>query len=156
MQHTPPTAPKPTALIVDDDKDLSEAFAIALELVGFETKIINDSTKALERISAHKPDLVTLDMQMPNLSGTEVLRLIRADEHIRRVRVILITANERASATEEMERMADVILIKPVTFSQIKDIAMRLVHLPSDEDDAPDAPPFDKSSIDRKPPLEFM
>jgi hypothetical protein len=55
-----------------------------------------------------------------------------------------------------MERMADVILIKPVTFSQIKDIAMRLVHLPSDEDDAPDAPPFDKSSIDRKPPLEFM
>ncbi|MEO8395103.1 MAG: hypothetical protein ABI700_19050, partial [Chloroflexota bacterium] len=102
-------------------------------------------------------------------SGAEVLRLIRADEQIKRVRVILITANERASSTEEMERMADVILIKPITFSQIKQIAARLVQPPNDEASADadpeasaDADPdagnerFDKSSIDRKPPIEFM
>ena len=149
---------KPTALIVDDDKDLSEAFAIALELVGFDTEILNDSTQAIQHLTAHLPDLVTLDMQMPNLSGTEVLRLIRADEQIKRVRVILITANERASATEEMERMADVILIKPVTFSQIKDIAVRLVHLPDDPDDdkpepAPSAAPADPT--DSLPPIQI-
>lgn len=160
MQPIKPAHPKPTALIIDDDKDLSEAFALALDLVGFETEIINDSTQAIERISAHKPDLVTLDMQMPRLSGAEVLRLIRANEQIKRTRVILITANERASSTEEMERMADVILIKPITFSQIKQIAARLVQPPNAESDPanPEAENerFDKSSIDRKPPLEFM
>ena len=132
MHPQQPTQAKPTALIVDDDKDLSRAFAIALDLVGFETEVINDSTKAIDRITTQKPDLVTLDMQMPQLSGAEVLRRIRADEQIKRVKVILITANERASSTEELARMADVILIKPITFSMIKEIAARLV-TPSDE-----------------------
>jgi len=150
MKLMQPALHKPTALIIDDDKDLSEAFAIALDLVGFDTEIINDSTKAIERISAHTPDLVTLDMQMPHLSGAEVLRLIRANEQIRRVRVILITANERASATEEMERMADVILIKPITFSQIKEIAARLVQPP--DETAADMP----STPANEPPSDTM
>ncbi|MBI1255937.1 MAG: response regulator [Chloroflexi bacterium] len=159
MHQTPPTPHKPFALIVDDDRDLSEAFAMALSLVGFTTEIVNDSTQALKRIAEGKPDIVTLDMQMPRLSGAEVLRLIRADDQIKQVRVILITANERASATEEIERMADVILIKPIMFSQIKEIAARLVHLPDDPDD--DDPAAEKTNarrfpINPKPPLDLM
>ncbi len=74
-----------------------------------------------------QPALVTLDMQMPNLSGRDVLLGIRADERSRRVKVILITANVRASATEELVDLADIILIKPVTLSQISEMAARLV-----------------------------
>ena len=161
MQQTPATPHKPFALIVDDDRDLSEAFAMALQLVGFTTEIVNDSTQALRRIAEAKPDIVTLDMQMPRLSGTEVLRLIRADEQTKRVRVILITANERASASEEIERMADVILIKPIMFSQIKEIAARMVHLPDDDDDDNSDPAAEKTNdrrfpINPKPPLDLM
>ncbi len=117
----------PVAMIIDDDKGLSEAFAVALDIVGFETRIVNDSRVALERITAEQPALVTLDMQMPNLSGRDVLLGIRADERSRRVKVILITANVRASATEELVDLADIILIKPVTLSQISEMAARLV-----------------------------
>lgn len=117
----------PVAMIIDDDRGLSEAFADALDIVGFETTIINDSREAVERIAAEQPALVTLDMQMPNLSGADVLRSIRADERLRRVKVILITASERASASEELIDLADIILIKPVTFSQISEMAARLV-----------------------------
>lgn len=117
----------PVALVIDDDKNLSEAFAVALDIVGFETSVVNDSREAMARIAAEQPALVTLDMQMPNLTGADLLRQIRANEQTRRVKIILITANERASATEALVDMADLILIKPVTLSQISEMAARLV-----------------------------
>lgn len=117
----------PVALVIDDDKNLSEAFAVALDIVGFETSVVNDSREAMARIAAEQPALVTLDMQMPNLTGADLLRQIRANEQTRRVKIILITANERASATDALVDMADLILIKPVTLSQISEMAARLV-----------------------------
>jgi CheY-like chemotaxis protein len=120
----------PQALVIDDDVNLSEIFARALDLAGFETEILNDSTIALDRISAQRPALVTLDMQMPVVPGDEILRQIRADETLKHTRVMLVTANERASDTQEIDLLADVILIKPVTLTQIKEIAMRLMNIP--------------------------
>ena len=129
---------QPTAIIVDDDKDLGEIFSIALNSVGFTTEHVNDSRQALERITARHPDLVTLDMQMPYLSGDEILRQIRADEQLKSVKVILITANSRASESKEIERLADVILIKPITLSEITRFAKRLIQ---DRSSKPQPPP---------------
>lgn len=120
---------KPVALVIDDDKSLSLALATVLDIVGFETDVVNDSRVALERIRSEKPVLVTLDMQMPVVSGSEILRGIRDDAQLQGTRVILITANARTSAIEEIEALADVILTKPLTLSQISQIATRLVPL---------------------------
>jgi DNA-binding response OmpR family regulator len=118
---------KPIALVIDDDRDLSEVFSLALDFAGFETEVINDSTLAMARITAQKPALVTLDMQMPHVSGSDLLRLIRADDTLKHTKVLLITANERIKDTQEIDLLADVVLIKPITFSQLKDMAGRLV-----------------------------
>lgn len=118
---------KPIALVIDDDQDLSEVFSLALDFAGFDTEIINDSTQAMERITARKPLLITLDMQMPLVSGVDILRKIRADDELKHIKVLMVTANERASNTQEIDMLADVILIKPITFSQLKDMAGRLV-----------------------------
>jgi two-component system alkaline phosphatase synthesis response regulator PhoP len=118
---------KPTAIIVDDDRNLSEIFSIALDAAGFATERVMDSRRALERIAAQKPDLITLDMQMPYLSGDEILRQIRADETLKAIKVIMITANSRVAEVKDIERLADVILIKPVTLSQVMNFAKRLI-----------------------------
>lgn len=123
---------KPSAIIVDDNKDLGEIFSLALDSAGFTTERINDSRLALERIAAQHPDLVTLDMQMPYLSGDEILRQMRADEQMKSIKVILITANSRAGESKEIERLADVILIKPVTLGEITRFAKRLIQDRSD------------------------
>lgn len=124
---------KPFALVVDDDENLADGFASALELVGFETEQINDSRLTIERMKARLPAVVSLDLQMPHVSGAELLRLIRAEPQFADVKVILVTANERAAERENIDGLADIILLKPITFSQIKDFATRLIYNGGDQ-----------------------
>ncbi len=126
MLNQSPPPEKPLALVVDDDPDLGEIFAEALQSVGFETTVLQDSRLALETMAQRPPSLVSLDMQMPHLSGVDILRLIRADERFEKVKIIMVTANGRVSEETDVALLADVVLIKPVTFRQIKDFAERL------------------------------
>ncbi|MEO8606820.1 MAG: response regulator [Chloroflexota bacterium] len=119
---------KPLALVVDDDLSLGEMFGMAFELAGFDTEVIHDGRLTIERMSARKPALVSLDMQMPHMTGAEVLRQIRADARFKGVKVMMITANGRAAEEATVRELADIILIKPVTLSQIKEFATRLTH----------------------------
>lgn len=116
----------PTAIVVDDDLNIGSIFKTALELSGFSVEHIQDSRRAFERIRAVQPILVTLDMQMPIVSGAELLRAIRADEQLVGTKVMLVTANSRVTQDEAVNQLADVILIKPVTLAQIRDLATRL------------------------------
>ncbi len=126
---------KSLVLVIEDDPSLSALFASVLEMIGFEVEMIQDSREAMTRIAQRRPALVMLDMQMPHVTGQEVLRQIRADERFRALKVMMVTANARAAEQEELERLADVILIKPVTFDQIKEFTLRLVPLEKAEPD---------------------
>ncbi len=124
---------KPLALVVDDDLSLGEMFGMALELAGFEAEVIHDARLTIEHMTARKPALVSLDMQMPHMTGAEVLRKIRADARFTGVKVMVITANGRAAEEAIVRELADIILIKPVTFTQIKEFATRLTHTKKDD-----------------------
>jgi len=116
---------KPFALIVEDDIELSDIFAVVLQASGMETEIVRDGSLALPRISATSPDVVVLDMHLPNVSGMEILSQLRADPVLRTTRVVVITAD--ALLARASEGQADLALIKPVSFSQISDLTSRLV-----------------------------
>jgi two-component system, cell cycle response regulator DivK len=116
------------AIVVDDDKDLGQVFAQALEMVGFETEVIHDSRKAMTQIMTRKPMLVSLDMQMPHVSGIELLLQIRAEASLTGIKIIMVSANGRIAENNDVFQMADMILIKPVTFKQIKELASRLMN----------------------------
>jgi CheY-like chemotaxis protein len=117
-----------SALIIEDDSDLAIIFSQALQAAGFATGIIQDGDQALARLAITTPDVVVLDLHMPRVSGAEILRRIRADARLAGTRVIIATADIRA--TDMLQDQADLVLIKPVSFAQLRDLAGRLASPP--------------------------
>jgi CheY-like chemotaxis protein len=117
-----------SALIIEDNSDLAIIFSQALQAAGFATGIIQDGDQALARLAITTPDVVVLDLHMPRVSGVEILRRIRADARLAGTRVIVATADMRA--TDMLQDQADLVLIKPVSFTQLRDLAGRLASPP--------------------------
>ena len=80
-----------TILVVDDDPDAREFFVTVLEDHGYATVSARDGNEALDRIGDGLPDLVTLDITMPEKSGVGVYRKLREDEGLKDIPVIIIT-----------------------------------------------------------------
>src|SRR5918996_5224327 len=78
-----------TVLVVDDEKTLRETVAYELEQEGFRVVTAADGRAALEGFRAESPDLVLLDLMLPELSGTEVCRILRSESN---VPIIMLTA----------------------------------------------------------------
>jgi len=118
---------KPTALIVEDDVDSFTVVKITLESVGFRTMRAADGEEALAllKIMKPKPCLVILDLHLPEVDGTDVLRHIRADGRLMSVKVIVATAYRELA--EEIWDQADQVLLKPFRFPQLQEMAVRLI-----------------------------
>jgi len=80
-----------TILVVDDDPDARTYMTTLLEDNGYATVAAKDGTDALGKIEAQAPDLVTLDIAMPETSGVAVYRALKENEQLRSVPVIIIT-----------------------------------------------------------------
>ncbi len=115
---------KALALIVEDDRDLSTIFADTLHEAGFNVEVARDGRVALIRLAEMVPDVVILDINLPFVSGAEVLMHIRADARMAQTRVIVVTANPQMASM--VEDQADLVLIKPVGFAQLFSLAIRL------------------------------
>jgi DNA-binding response OmpR family regulator len=115
---------QPLAFIVEDDQKLAAIFTEALHAAQYNTESILSGEKAASRLSEIAPDLVILDLHLPQVSGKNILRQIRADSRLQNTRVILATADPIVAETLRDE--ADVVLIKPVSYSQLRDLATRL------------------------------
>jgi DNA-binding response OmpR family regulator len=116
--------PKNTALVIEDDEDLSEIFSKALEKAGFEVETIRDGKIAQEHLKEVVPNVIALDLHLPHVDGATLLKQINADERLSKTRVILTTAD--AAQAEFLRDMADIVMIKPISFSQLRDISARL------------------------------
>ena len=80
-----------TVLVVDDDPDARDFFITVLEDNGYATVSARDGNEALERLEESIPDLVTLDVTMPEKSGVGVYRKLRETEEYKGIPVIIIT-----------------------------------------------------------------
>ncbi len=114
----------PLGLIIEDDDDAAAIVDEALQLAGYDTEVIQDGKTAMTRLAIIEPAIVTLDLHLPHISGTNILHQIRTDERLAETRVMLVTADPRLAETVREE--ADLVLLKPVTFSQLRDLAARL------------------------------
>ena len=104
-------AVRPVLLIVDDDQELCTLLVEYLVPEGFVVQILGNGAAALERLAHAPPDLVVLDVMLPELSGFEVLRRIRANSA---VPVIMLTARgEEVDRVVGLEMGADDYLPKP-------------------------------------------
>jgi two-component system, OmpR family, alkaline phosphatase synthesis response regulator PhoP len=101
-------------LVADDERDIAELVAYNLEAEGFAVQKAHDGRRAWEAIRREKPDLVILDLMMPELPGTEVCRLIRANAETAAIPVIMLTAKaETLDRIVGLEIGADDYLTKP-------------------------------------------
>lgn len=79
-------------LVVDDTKDARVVLARLLRLGGYQPLLADDGPTALQSIEAEHPDLVLLDLMMPDMNGVEVLENLRQDPRYKSLPVILFTA----------------------------------------------------------------
>ena len=114
------------ALIIEDDEDLANIFSEALRGVGFVVEHVADGQVARERLkSGVAPFLILLDMHIPYVSGADLLtNIIKKDERLAKTIVIITTADARMG--EAYNEQADFVMIKPISFVQLRDLTSRL------------------------------
>lgn len=115
---------KNTALVIEDDVDLSEIFTAALEAAGFEVETIHDGEVAQQRLGLVVPNVIVLDMHLPHVDGPTLLKQIHADPRLQKARIIIATADNVQG--EFYRDQATIVMIKPISFSQLRDISARL------------------------------
>ena len=107
-------AEAPLILVADDDPDILELVKLRLELAGHPTLAARDGAEALALIQEHAPALCILDVQMPRMTGFDVLHKMRADDEMRGIPVILLTASvQDQDVIKGLESGADDYLRKP-------------------------------------------
>jgi len=109
--HSPDAFLKGRVLVVDDDPALAEMLGIVLRGEGFEPSFVADGDKALAAFRDSKPDVVLLDLMLPNKDGLEVCRQIRAESG---VPIVMLTAkSDTVDVVLGLESGADDYIVKP-------------------------------------------
>lgn len=115
---------KPFALIIEDDRDIVALFRHVLDLAGYRTEIVLDGKVAVEHLAKSKPDIVLLDLKLPGVSGSDILAMMNADENLKHVPVVVITAHAHYAQTLPVN--PELVLIKPVNIEQLSDLILRI------------------------------
>ena len=106
-----------TVLVVDDEKTLREAVAYELQQEGYRVVTAADGRQALESFRAERPDLVLLDLMLPELSGMEVCRIMRSESD---VPIIMLTAkSSEIDKVVGLEVGADDYVTKPFSLREL-------------------------------------
>jgi PAS domain S-box-containing protein len=115
------SAPAARILVVDDNADAAHSLKLLLELDGHEVEAALSSADALARMHAFKPQVVLLDIGLPQMDGYEVARRIRAAPELAGVRLIALTGYGQAEDKERAKSCGfDDHLIKPVDYSALQ------------------------------------
>ena len=116
-----------SAVIIEDNVDIAEVYAATLEMLGFDTEVVTDGQRALHVLERAIPQLVVLDMNLPQVSGHYIYKSIRANPRLHDTVVFIATANTViASALRDDVRSQDHITIKPVSPSELSEFASSL------------------------------
>jgi len=108
---------RPLVLAVDDEEPIRKLLSANLSVAGFGIVTTSNGTTALVLLKEREPDLVLLDIMMPDLDGFHVLDLIRQDSN---VPVIMLTAKAGvAPLRDALEQGADGYILKPFSFLQL-------------------------------------
>ena len=117
-----------TILIVEDEDDAAELFSEMMRVSGFRVLKTSRSTLALPMMATEKPDLILLDIMMPEMSGLDILRQMRQDPALARIPVIVISAKSMPTDIKNsMEAGASTYLTKPVGYVELKEAVERLL-----------------------------
>ncbi|GER59892.1 two-component system response regulator [Patiriisocius marinus] len=115
-------------LIVDDEPNIVMSLEYAFKKKGFEVFIARDGSEALTILKDTIPDIVLLDIMMPNVDGYQTLKHIKNTVSLEATKVVFLTAKNKASDIEKGLKIgADKYLIKPFSVKKIVSEILELV-----------------------------
>jgi CheY-like chemotaxis protein len=91
----------PKILIVDDDVIITDLMKMLVSMEGHQPTTVNDSTKAIEVADSVHPDLITLDLMMPGLTGFELCELLHNDPRFANIPVVIVSAKDDFASKEQ-------------------------------------------------------
>lgn len=131
--------PRPRVLCIEDEGDILELLKIVLERDGFECITALGGVDGVQKASDEHPDLILLDLMMPDMNGWEVLKYLQGHEALRYIPVIILTVKDRYSEPDIDQKVGDMaaLMTKPFEFSQLTRRIRGILGLDSSEVDWP-------------------
>jgi two-component system, OmpR family, phosphate regulon response regulator PhoB len=118
---------KSKILLVEDDQNLAEAYETRMGAEGFTVKRCDNGESALQMALDFKPDLILLDIMMPQIDGFDVLDILRNTPDTRNIKIVVLSALSQPSDIERAKQLgADDYLIK--SQAVISDVMSRIRH----------------------------
>ena len=90
----------PKILIVDDDVTITELMKALMAMEGHQPTVVNDSTKAVDVADSIHPDLITLDLMMPELTGYELCKILHDDPRFESTPIMIVSASDDPQSRE--------------------------------------------------------
>lgn len=124
-------------LIVEDEQDLAGLLEYNLRAAGFETETAGTGAGGLAKARAQTPDLVLLDLMLPDIAGGEVLQMLKSDTELRKVPVVIVSAKgQEADRIQGLELGADDYVVKPFSVRELM-LRVKAVLRRSDAEEGP-------------------
>jgi two-component system phosphate regulon response regulator PhoB len=121
-------------LIVDDEPDVADLVAYHLRAKGYQVETVNDPTASIGAARSFLPDLLILDIMMPDLNGMQICRIIRADPRLQQVPIIFLTAKaEESDRISGFETGCDDYICKPFSTKELVLRVQSILRRVSDE-----------------------
>lgn len=111
---------KQTILVVDDEQDLLDLIEYNLRQEGYEVILAEDGQEGIQKAREHMPDLVLLDIMMPQMDGIEVCDRMREDPDLSHIPIIFLTArSDEKTEIEGLNKGADDYITKPISTNKL-------------------------------------
>jgi CheY-like chemotaxis protein len=113
---------KPMILVVDDS-ELNRRLTKLILGTAYDVRLAADGMEALRFLRTDKPDLILLDLMMPNISGIELTKILKAEEGYKDIPIFMITASVLPSdKTQSIEAGVDEYMTKPIDIPRLREL----------------------------------
>ena len=104
---------KPRVLVIEDEALMAKSMMRTIKRAGYDVQAASNGIEAGIQLERYQPQIITLDLQMPGMSGFEVLETLRSNESYRGIKVLIVSAATKVKILEVMELGVDDVLEKP-------------------------------------------
>ena len=143
-------------LVVEDNELNLKLFCDLLRAHGYEAEPVRDGREAIERARDFAPDLIIMDIQMPHISGLELIEQMKTDQELRRIPIMAVTAY---AAKGDEERIRDAgaegYVAKPISLMRFIDAVRALLELARERSEAEPAENTDAVEAGEAEPAEL-